>query len=297
MAFEGILARLRRSSPRSRLIGRLLIAAGSAYLLYTLVGGLGQLSEQDWRRYAQASAAGLVLYPIAVLSQALAWALALHWLHRQRVGIEARDLAIFASSHLARRLPGGVWHLVTRVARYRDQGVATRVPLLASLGELAALLLASAAVYLALAFLPFAADPPKVASAVAAAAAAGWLTGRVVARTTRGGLVYVLIAELYVLALATGGAILWVFLVAAGAPEVSLMRATATWALVAGVGTVIGLVPGSFGVREITLGVVLTSYLSAPGPAVIAVLFRLLFTAGDLIWGAALLLATRRSTV
>ena len=133
---EGLLARWPFRSRWWRLVGRTLLLGGSAYLLYTLFAGAGQLSAMDWQRYLWAGVAGLALYPFALISQALAWAVALHWLSRGEVGVDRRDLRIFASSHLARRLPGGVWHLVTRVAAYRDEGLGSRVPVLASVCEI-----------------------------------------------------------------------------------------------------------------------------------------------------------------
>ncbi|HEV8634656.1 MAG TPA: hypothetical protein VG370_10530, partial [Chloroflexota bacterium] len=147
---------------------------------------------------------------------------------------------------------------------------------------------------------------PAALAAVFLTGLAGWAIGELAGRAPwspaapgrpragRAGLAYVAIAELYLLALATGGVILWGFLTAGGAADPSLLGATATWALAAALGTLLGLIPGSIGAREITLFVVLVGALGAPVAALVAVLFRLLFVAGDLLWGATLLLLARR---
>jgi hypothetical protein len=298
---EGALARLLRSDAKVRLFGRILLIAGVGYLAYTVVAGAGQLAALDWRRYAQASLVGLALYPVSLFAQAIAWALAFGLLGRSEPGIDWRDVEIFASSHLMRRLPGGVWYLVSRVGAYRDQGVDARAPLLASLGELLLLTGVAMLAYLTLSFVPTA-EAPKVIAALAAAGLVSWLAGEALTRAPwsappsqamrrRAGPTYLLVGGLHAVALATGGAILWAFLQAAGATEVGLVQATATWALVAGASTLLGLIPGGVGLRDVTLAVVLVGYVG-PAAAIIALLFRLLFVVGDLLWGTALLLLT-----
>jgi len=306
---SGVIARLLVGGGPGRLIGRAVLAAGMLYLLYTLVVGVQELGRLDWGRYLQATLAGFALYPLSLLCQALAWALALGLARRNRLHADWRDVRIYASSHLVRRLPGGFWHVASRVGAYREQGLPSRVPIAASVGELLLLLGAAAAVYLVITFFPIQAEALEVLAIVAAGGLVGWAVaylltslpwlggaGLASARTPRSrtALVYAAVAELYVIALVVGGAILWPFLSAGSADGFTLLQAIAIWALVGGVGAVAALVPGGFGVRDLTLFVVLAAYLAPPAPTIVTLLFRLLFVASDLLWGSALFLVARR---
>ena len=104
MPGDGVLGRLARRDDLRRLAGRLLLLAGVVYLLYALVAGAGQLSRLDWTAYAEAAVVGFALYPLSLFAQALAWALAVAALRRNELAVDWRDVRIYASSHLARRL-------------------------------------------------------------------------------------------------------------------------------------------------------------------------------------------------
>src|SRR5205823_7240874 len=115
--FAGAMTRLSRLSPGRatpsgpivRLIRRLVIVGSIGYLVVVLILGFGQLRSVQWGGYVEAGIASLALYPISVGSQALAWSLGLGFLRRRTLSIDRRDLQVFASSHLLKRLPGGAW--------------------------------------------------------------------------------------------------------------------------------------------------------------------------------------------
>src|SRR5262249_9645501 len=65
-------------------------------------------------------------------------------------------------------------------------------------------------------------------------------------------------------------------------------------ALVVGPWTLLGLLPIGVGVREATLSVILTPSVGLASATIIAVLYRLLYLAGDLFWGTVLLVICRR---
>ena len=309
MPASGTAADVLAGGGSRRLIGRAVLGAGLAYLLYTLVVGVQELGRLDWARYVQASLAGFALYPVSLSCQALAWALALGLVRRNGLHVDWRDVRIYASSHLVRRLPGGLWHFASRVGAYREQDLPTHVPIVASVAELLILLCAAAAVYAVITFFPLEGSVLTAVALLAAGGLVGWCAAYLLARapwprgsalTTdrrvrpQAALVYVAVAELYVIALVVGGAILWPFLSAGGATGFTLLQAIAIWPLVGGVGAVVALVPGGFGVRDLTLFVVLAAYLAPPAPAVVTLLFRLLFVASDLLWGSALFVLARR---
>src|SRR5262249_20260118 len=102
---SGAIARRLAGGGTGRPIGRAVLAAGLAHPLYPLVVGVQELGRLDWGRYLQATLAGFALYPLSLLCQALAWALALGLARRNRLHADWRDVRIYASSHLVRRLP------------------------------------------------------------------------------------------------------------------------------------------------------------------------------------------------
>jgi glycosyltransferase 2 family protein len=81
---------------------------------------------------------------------------------------------------------------------------------------------------------------------------------------------------------AEGGALLW-------------LQCTGAFAAAFASGPLLLIVPAGAGVREATLLLLLGSTVTAPVAAVIAVVSRLLFVAGDLAWSAAAVVAARRA--
>jgi len=96
--------------------------------------------------------------------------------------------------------------------------------------------------------------------------------------------------SLYALAYFIGGWIL-LLLVRGVAPEVTigLGAATRIWALTGGIGFLLSaIVPAGLGVRELTLAALLSSTMSMTRAIVIAILLRMLFIGGSLVWGGML---------
>jgi uncharacterized membrane protein YbhN (UPF0104 family) len=95
-----------------------------------------------------------------------------------------------------------------------------------------------------------------------------------------------LIFGAYTLAWLLGGLILDILILAA-TPSVypNLWKITALWALGGGASLLAVIAPAGLGVRELTLTVLLQPYLGTGLSLALALLFRVLFTLGDLIWG------------
>jgi uncharacterized membrane protein YbhN (UPF0104 family) len=83
-----------------------------------------------------------------------------------------------------------------------------------------------------------------------------------------------------------GGIILYLLLLAA-APDTpqNLGDAMSVWALAGGASILTIMVPAGLGVREFGITVLLQPQVTAAIAFLVAVLMRLLFTAGDLLWG------------
>jgi hypothetical protein len=73
------------------------------------------------------------------------------------------------------------------------------------------------------------------------------------------------------------------------------IHAVRIWAEAGGIGFLTSfLVPAGMGIRELALTALLSPYVPPVGGLLIAVLMRVLFVAGDLVWGGMMLLVARR---
>lgn len=277
------------------------------YLAVILGTGIREVGHLPWTSYLWASISGLLLYPLSILAQATAWALALGMLRTRAFTFDWSDVQVYASSHLIRRLPGGVWYVGERVSVYRGNGFQATMPIAASAAEWGLLVVSAGVLYLASEVVLYTGATAAVVGALVVVGVIGWLAGSLLGRKlrlpsgTRGsdsgptpkglvGFVYLIAAELYLGAFIVGGLILQPFLNSGGNREFGLVQAIGIWAIVGGIGTVISFLPAGIGIREASLVIILASYLSPPAPVVIALLMRLLFVLGDLLWGSTLLL-------
>jgi len=90
---------------------------------------------------------------------------------------------------------------------------------------------------------------------------------------------------LYLLSWLSGGAILHLFVRAAGGVPAGWLVTTHLWALTGSIGLLLTIIPALLGVQEVTLAVVLQGIL-APAPAlVVAILLRFLFSLAEVGWG------------
>lgn len=300
---------LARNSGLVRIVRRCVLVASAGYLVGILALGASQLASVHWTLYLQGAVLGLFVYPISLFAQALAWSFSLSALRRRGLGLNWWDIQAFAGSHLLRRLPGGGWYIVGRLVLYQDQGLPAARIIKASSIEWGNIVATSGIVYLSFSFLPLPSDVARLSVAAVGTALAGYLAGRLLyaydsprrESPTSGcqagaGIVYAIVAELYLLAVLGAGVILNLLLSVNSAAGPSLDRSLAAWALVACVGAFIGLVPFGFGIRDVTLAAVLTPYVSSPIAVIVAVTCRLLFILGDLLWGSLLFLLARRLT-
>lgn len=276
------------------------------FLVVLLIQGREELRDfDDWHAYLAVCGQGLLLYPLSLAAQAWTWSGIIARLGQGTRGWH--DAEVYASTHLMRHLPGAVWYLAGRTVVYQERGVRAAVTLSAS-GLEVFLLIAVAAV---------------LAGSLSLPGHGGWLLSLValpllvvivgwgVTALTSGGtqrrapafirrrLANLPLASLprigdvgvwctmYTIAYVVGGAIL--LLLARGVAPGSGITLTDTsriWALAGSASLLTSMIiPGGMGIRELTLTALLAPYMPALGALLIAVLLRLLFIAGDLLWG------------
>lgn len=296
------LSGLRLPRTFSRVLSASVLLLSTGFLLVILWKGASTLGYDDLRVFWRAGLLAFLLYPFSLLIQALAWSAIVARLGNGFWGW--KDIEVYAYTHLMRRLPGSIWYLVGRIAMYQQYGVSETTTLFASAIEW--LLLVATALLIFSGYVLFGGMPrsSRVVVALLAASFAG-LALLVLVRFRKTGYLprflspwstgawphgirgHVLISwsALYFFAWLIGGAILFLIARAGGSVSLSSFTAVGIWALVGGTSLLVVIVPVGLGVREITLTLMLQPYLPIPKAALVAVVMRVVFLAGDLVWG------------
>lgn len=204
---------------------------------------------------------------------------------------------IFCLTHLARRIPGVLWHIVGRVMWYEQEGVPKSVVSLASILEQVLIILAGFVTYALT--LPAALSSAPVSPVV-------WLVGLVVGMVLvhprfismvlrrlgrveqAASLRYRHIADWlisYALGWAAGGLILAI-IVAALRPlnGVEVVAVIGVWSLSGALGSLAIFSPSGLGIREVSMTLLLAPLLPMPQAAFVAILSRVLLTGFEIAW-------------
>lgn len=283
---ERLLAAFARSGRerryRWRWLGYLLTTAALFYLAYVLIGSSTRLRQVDLSNYLMPVLAAIGIYLVSLIVQFVVWARMISF-HRH-VGWE--DIKIYARTILMRRLPGGPWHWVGRISMYSSSTeVPARVSAAGSLVEWTLVLLVGAGLFFAVAEgLPalLRLSLLSAATGLALAIAIVWQP-HTRSRATR-------LAE----------AILWIFLYAvawqaglviflaiantAGA-GLGWLEGMQVWMVAGGLGVITVVLPFTLGVLEASLVLLLQPYLDPLLALVVALMIRLIYVAGDALWG------------
>ena len=208
-----------------------------------------------------------------------------------------RHFKIYISTNVTKRLPGRWWHVAGRALLYEQEGIGKRVTAVAAGMEIALLILS--AIFIGLITWPFLAGKETiqplwlVISALVGlllirpAIVKGLMRRLHVAPPSQplgnGDLLYWL--GLYGLVWLGGGVMLYTVVAnMGGLPLHALPGIIGVMALsgIAGMATIV--VPGGFGVTEITMSFLLAAYMP-PGDAILAAIFmRVLLIVFDLLW-------------
>ena len=267
---------------RWRWLGYLLTTAALFYLAYVLIGSSTRLRQVDLSNYLMPVLAAIGIYLVSLIVQFVVWARMISF-HRQ-VGWE--DIEIYARTILMRRLPGGPWHWVGRISMYSSSTeLPAKVSAAGSLVEWTLVLLVGAGLFVAVVEgLPalLRASLLSAATGLALAIAIGWQP-----RTrSRGARLAEAIFWIFLYAVAWQAG-LAIFLAIANTTGAGLgwLEGMKVWMVAGGLGVITVVLPFTLGILEASLVLLLQPYLDPLLALVVALMIRLIYVAGDGLWG------------
>ncbi len=258
-----------------------LTLAAAVYIVVLFSYGGQQLGNINWSAYIPITLLSLPIYLASLLMQLFVW-LRLVSFHRQ---IDWRDLEIYSRMLLLRSLPGGVWHWVGRAAMYKAATqVSGRAVVKANSIEWILFLLSGLGVFAQTKF----PEPSWIVVAIMIVGVSVGVASRGQPARNRVGLrlsesaLWIL---LDMLSWWLGGWILFLFVQASGVHDAGLIEMARVTTLVGAVSLVAGLLPMSFGIREVSLVFLLQPYMPNALGVLVALLIRLLYVFADAFWG------------
>lgn len=272
-----------RSERQWSRFGTVLTAAALGALVLVLFRGRLELQTLDWGAFGAALVQAVGLYLVSVVAHLLMWA-RLVSLYRP---VCWQDVEIFGRTILMRSLPGGPWHWVGRTAMYAGTSeIPSTAVMKGNWMEWTVQLLIGAALFCAVAEpVPFAARALAAVFlwviAVRTAAHAQTAMGGSAVRWLEASFWVFLQAVSWLAALLIFRVLVW----AVAGPVLSWMQVSQVWAVVGCISLLTVVLPSSFGLREVSLVLFLSPYLSAAQGAVIALLMRVVYNGSDLLWG------------
>ncbi|MBI2953466.1 MAG: flippase-like domain-containing protein [Chloroflexi bacterium] len=216
---------------------------------------------------------------------------------------------IYALSNAARRLPGGIWGIGSRIYLYRLEGFSELVTSLAIAVEAAVVALSVLIAMLML--VPFAPLPEMVRSHVIALAAVGvvlvvclhprvlrWALNRLTsffskqqessANTIATWRVLLWVGT-YVIAWGIGGVLTYLVLRSLYPVPVAMLPAVmGAWFVTGAISLVVYVAPSGFGITELSLVAILSNWVPLPVATAAALAMRLFTTACEIAWALVL---------
>lgn len=256
----------------------------------------GQLRDLEWRQFLWSGLVGLGLYGISLALQAFVWTGLVSKLSLSSWGW--RDVQVYFATHLTKRLPGLPWYMAGRAIIYKKQGRSGEAALVASLLEWGGMFIAASlwavlghfgGAWVVLALLGMGALLVVAYRAPSGVPRVGkWEL------LTRLPVHWLLLAGGgYGFAWFLGGLIMYSLVPSSPRSSMSLIDITSLWTLSGGASMLMAFVPAGLGVREITLSLLLRPHIGDAVALVVALLMRVLFTLGDLVWGGIFWLLAR----
>jgi uncharacterized membrane protein YbhN (UPF0104 family) len=289
-----LVKRLRSRKPRV-LLGAALILVSLALLAYFIYKNWGALTAYPWQLSYPHFVLTLVLHLCAFIIAIAAW----HSIISRLAG--ATDLRlnarIYCYSAVARRLPGMLWDVATRVVMYDQVGISKAAAGVASLLEFVLITLAGIVLYIALT--PFTLSYAQLGSwslfgtlGVGLVLTHPHLVKGVVRKIKKDSVPLPLRYRdnigwlvIYTASWAIGGLILWATI--GGIYDLSsdfALQVIADWTLAGVVTSIVTFVPAGLGLREVTLTLLLSRYMPEHIAVSSAVLMRLLMTSYSILW-------------
>jgi hypothetical protein len=273
---------------------------------------MGYLVYQNWpqlreyrhhlREHYPLILLSFLLYPAGFVPTVIGW----HRIMKHVGGLSVFrvNARIYCYSCLARRVPGGVWHIAGRAVLNKEQGVPHSVTVLGSALEWTLMVMSGLVVYLLSTLLTVSRSTTGggLSPGVALALLLPLLilfSPPVINRMLRfvlkkwHGQVYqdmspvdiLGLMSVYLIAWIAGGILLYILIRALyPLPVIVLPAVIGAWAGASAMGLIAAYLIQGLGVREVTLAVILSAFLPLPVAIVSSVLFRVLLTAGEIAW-------------
>jgi hypothetical protein len=299
----------RKSLLRRVLLSAVFVVPALVFIAYQTWRNWEQLRSYTWKLRPEFWALAFLAYSVVLNIELLAWNRMMG-----RLGGVSRfftNARLYCISNLSKRLPGVVWYLAGRALLYREEGVPASVTLTGSALEFALMTATGPVVYLAA--LPWSSGVPSswiyLAGAGALVAMAIVLQPAIFNRITA----FVLrrlgstaqlqvtyrdvlpLVPLYLAAWLVSGVV--VYAVACSVYPLPLAALPTTIGIWAACGTLTLLISTfllGFGMREVTLSLLLTVVMPQPMPVIVALVFGLLMVLFELSWTAIFALWRRR---
>ncbi len=273
-------------SPWLRWLSRIAVLASFGLIGWFLWKNADELRGVDWRLLTVPALLGLLLYGVALGLQGAVWIKLFSILTSTPWTLE--DVKTYFMTHLMRRLPGAPWYMAGRAAMYRERSPeAARAALAVSFVEWGGIILSGLA-WLALGRWGWGAAALTLcllALAVVPLRRWKWPTRWVtLERFSVRSLVAALVAyEGQWLLAAIMLHLLLRALASARAPV--FLETGAIWATSGIVSSLAVFAPAGLGIRELSLVGLLEPYTGLGVATVAALLMRVIFTVGDVLWG------------
>ncbi len=291
----------RKPSARRWLYGIVAILS-VAFIGRAILTNWAMLSRQTWHLDWRFVVLSILLYPLGMLPTVIAWHMLLRSLN---IPVSFLDnLHFYSLSILPRHIPGGVWYVSSRSMLYQDIGISgTRIVvatgietiLLSLTGAITSLLWFSLTKTVNERFRPL-----QIIALLAAIGIIVFLLwtpsfNRILQRIQRRWEFLqhiqikqkeILISLLWMFVAWIGGGLL-LFLLASGFLQINwqlLPNIIGVWGGSGAISLSLGALIQGMGLREITLGALLSTMMPLLDAAVIAIAFRLTLTAGEILW-------------
>lgn len=296
------ISELMAQGPARRTFNILVIVISLGFISYAVYANWNALKAHKWEINYLYIVLSIVLYPLGMMPTVTAWHKLL-----EALGVQmpfSQNLRIYSLSLLPRHIPGLVWYVSSRTLMYKEKGVSAGFVLTATAVEIflhavtgflvSTLLLllgtATLELYSALRFIiPMAlllvvglVFSPFVLNRLVALIVKRWKVDQA-PTIQRGSLIACL---LWLLAAWSGGGLL-LFLLVRGFSPVAWSYfpvMIGIWGMASSIGLTIGIGISGMGLREITLGALLSLVIPPITAVVVAVAFRLVLTIGEFIW-------------
>jgi hypothetical protein len=280
-----------------------IVVISLAFIGYAVATNWTLLKSQKWHIDPLYLILVVVLYPLGMFPTAAAW----HWLLRafNTKKTYFLNLRLYAVSSLPKHIPGLVWYVTSRTLIYEEYGVSANVVLSATATETA--LLALTGFISALLIFSLQPDLPSQLSIlrilsplslIALILLFVWAPGgtrlldKLVKRFIKDAqtiqlqrpALFVCLGWMFI-AWIGGGTLLWILINALTPIGWELLPIMiGMWGAAGAVSQTIGIGIQGLGLREVTLGAILSLVISPITAIIVVVAFRLVLTIGEFLW-------------